>query len=201
MLLKTPLNPHTNLLLILLGTGAAACGDGDSLTVPPTTASIEVTTSTTGAEPDPDGYMVQMDAEPAQAIQAAGSIQYAEVTPGAHTVQLAGVAPNCTIAGENPRSVDVAAGETATVAFAVTCGATTGGLQVTAATSGPSTDSDGYILTVDGTERGVLAAGGSLSVDGLAPGDHSIGLSGVAANCRVEGDNPRTVTVGAGETP
>ncbi|HEV8177316.1 MAG TPA: hypothetical protein VGP44_06460, partial [Gemmatimonadales bacterium] len=147
------------------------------------------------------GYTVQMDAEPAQAIQSAGTVRYADITPGAHTVQLAGLAANCAVAEQNPRSVDVPAGETARITFAVTCGPTTGGVQVNAATGGDSPDADGYVLTVDGAERGVLTGAGSLSIAGLIPGDHLIGLSGVAANCVVEGGNPRTVTIAAGETP
>jgi hypothetical protein len=199
MLDQNPPIPHAYLLLVLLGAGLAACGD-DNLTVPPTTASIEVTTSTTGPEPDPDGYTVQMDAEPAQTIQIAGTIQHPEIAPGAHTVQLAGLAANCTVAGENPRAVNAAAGETATVTFEVTCGATTGGLQVTSSTSGPSTDPDGYTVTVDGTDRGALGVGGGMTLAGLAAGEHVIGLSGVAANCQVQGENPRTVTVTTGQS-
>jgi hypothetical protein len=190
---------HAYLLLVLLGAGAAC--SGDDITVPPTTASIEVTTATTGPEPDPDGYTVQLDGGPAQNIGVSGSVNHTDIEPGNHTVQLAGLAANCTVAEENPRAITVAAGETATVAFVVTCGATTGGLQVASSTSGPSTDPDGYTLTVDGTERGTLGGGGNLTLEGLSPGEHVIGLSGVAANCRVEGDNPRTVTIGAGENP
>jgi hypothetical protein len=92
----------------------------------------------------------------------------------------------------------VAAGQGATVAFQVTCTATTGSLQVSTATTGPSPDVDGYSLTVDGADRGALAAGGALTLAGLAPGEHLVGLTGVAGNCQPIGDNPRTVTVTAG---
>jgi hypothetical protein len=197
---QNPLTSYPYLLVILLGSAAAACSGEDNLTIPPTTASLEITTSTTGAEPDPDGYTVQMDAGAAQAIEVAGTIRHSDIAPGAHTVQLAGVSANCTVAGENPRAVSVAAGETATVAFAVSCGATTGGLQVTSSSNGPASDPDGYTLTVDGTDRGALGVSGSLTLDALPPGEHLIGLSGLAANCRVEGDNPRPVTITTGQS-
>jgi hypothetical protein len=181
-------------LLVALST--VACG-GDSLTTPGT-ATLEITTSTSGAEPDPDGYTVQVDAGATQTIGPSASIQSTDLSPGDHAVQLAGIAPNCGVAGDNPRTVSVAAGQTATVAFAVTCAATTGGLQVTATTTGPSPDVDGYSVTVDGTEHGTLGTSGAVNVDGLAPGDHVVGISGVAANCQVHGDNPRTVTITPG---
>jgi hypothetical protein len=181
---------------LLFALSAIACS-GDSLTTPGTTT-LQITTSTAGTELDPDGYTVQVDAGAPQAIGLSASIQSTDVSPGDHAVQLAGMAPNCTVSGDNPHTVSVAAGQTATVSFAVTCGATTGGLQVTAMTSGPAPDADGYTVTVDGAERGTLAASGTVNVDGLAPGDHVVGVSGVAANCQVQEDNPHTVTITPG---
>ena len=34
----------------------------------------------------------------------------------------------------------------------------------------------------------------------MAPGNHTVGLAGVAAGCELEGENPLTVTVAAGQT-
>jgi hypothetical protein len=159
---------------------------------------VEVTTTTGGSEMDADGYTVTVDGGTAQAIAAAGSMRSNELTPGAHVVHLGGVALNCTVAGDNPRTVEVQAGATATVAFAIDCSATTGGLQVTSSTTGASADPDGYVVTVDGTDQGALAASGSLNLAGITPGSHLVGLSGVAANCQVDGGNPRAVSVTAG---
>ena len=36
--------------------------------------------------------------------------------------------------------------------------------------------------------------------DGLAAGAHQVALGGIAANCQVQGENPRSVTVAAGAT-
>jgi probable HAF family extracellular repeat protein len=185
-------------VLLAIAIAAIACG-GDSLS-PPTTGTLEVTTSTAGVEPDQDGYSVHLDAEPAQPIGPAATVQTADITPGNHTVQLAGIAGNCTLAGENPRRVNIAAGETTTVDFTVSCSATTGSVQVSSSSSGPSPDADGYTLTLDGSDRGTLGTSGGVSVDALLPGDHLVGLSGVAGNCQVQGDNPRTVTVTAGQS-
>jgi hypothetical protein len=90
--------------LPLIGVFALACG-GESLTVPPTTGTLQVTTSTGGAEPDPDGYVVQVDGGPEQAIGASGTLQLVNVDAGTHVVQLSGVAANCSVGGDNPRTV------------------------------------------------------------------------------------------------
>jgi probable HAF family extracellular repeat protein len=183
--------------LLALVVAAVGCG-GDSLS-PPTTGTLEVTTSTGGVELDLDGYSLQIDAEPAQTIGSSGTLQTAAVAPGNHTVQLTGIAANCSAGEANPRTVSIAAGETTTVSFTVSCSATTGSVQVSSSSSGPSPDADGYTLTLDGSEHGTLGPSGAVSVEALQPGDHLVGLSGVAGNCQVQGNNPRTVTVTAGQ--
>ena len=186
--------------LALMVAGAAltalSCGGGDITT--PTTGSLAITTSTSGPEPDADGYAVTIDDGPETAIAASGTLQRDDVEPGNHTVQLTGMAANCTVAGENPRGVSVPAGETVTVTFQLTCSATTGSLQITSATSGALPDADGYTMTMDGADRGTLVASGAVTLNGLPPGTHSVGLSGVAGNCQVQGDNPRSITIVAG---
>ncbi|HLB81842.1 MAG TPA: hypothetical protein VJJ54_02030, partial [Gemmatimonadales bacterium] len=123
---------------------------------------------------------------------------------GSHTVVLSGVAGNCTVSGGTSRTVSVPAGGTASTSFSVSCaptGPTTGSLSVTTATSGASgdLDPDGYTVTVDGTGR-AIGDNETTTFDGLAPGSHSVVLSGVAANCSVSGGTSRTVSVTAGST-
>ncbi|MGH2709548.1 MAG: hypothetical protein ACRDJK_14825, partial [Actinomycetota bacterium] len=122
--------------LLLVGTAAGlGCGGGENLTEP-ATGTLEIASSTLGVELDPDGYTVQVDAEPAQGIGLAGTVQRTGVAPGAHTVGLGGVAANCAVSGDNPRTVSVVRGETITVTFEVTCNPTGGSLTVTSATLG-----------------------------------------------------------------
>ncbi len=175
---------------------AFACG-GESATGPGT-GTIEITATTVGVEADPDGYMVQVDAGEPHAIGTGATAQVTDVAVGDHAVLLVGLASNCTVEGENPSSVTMEAGQTRSVSFAVRCAPTTGAVQVTATTTGPSADADGYTLTADGSERGTLATNAALPIDGLTPGEHTIGLGGVAANCQVQGDNPHTISVAAG---
>ena len=99
----------------------AACGGGDSLNAPPTAGRLDVTTTTTGPNPDPDGYTVALDGGTPAPIAASGSHPFTEVSPGDHQVQLSGIAANCRVDGENPASVTLAEGSGAAVAFSVLC--------------------------------------------------------------------------------
>jgi hypothetical protein len=194
------LSREVGLALLIAGAALSALSCGGNDVTAPTTGSLTITTSTTGAEPDADGYAITVDEGSATAIPVSGTLQRDNVEPGNHNVLLTRMAANCTVAGENPRTVAVPAGETVTITFELTCSATTGSLQITSATSGASPDADGYTMTVDGADRGTLVASGAVTLDGLPTGSHSVGLSGVAGNCQVQGDNPRSITIVAGAT-
>src|SRR4051812_36532299 len=97
---------------------ALYCGGGEDVG-PPAPGTLEITTSTSGPEPDADGYSVQIDTGSMQPIGVEATITSAQVTPGPHTVQLGEIADNCSVAGDNPRTITVTAGETTTVGFTV----------------------------------------------------------------------------------
>src|SRR3989454_199242 len=71
-------------------------------------------------------------------------------------------------------------------------------LAVSTSTSGSNLDPDGYTVTVDGGPSQSIGANGVATFVGLAAGDHTVLLSGVAQNCTVSGANPRTVSLIAG---
>jgi Tol biopolymer transport system component len=98
-----------------------AC-EGDPLSSP--TGTLEVTTQTTGAEPNPDGYTVQFDSEQPRAIGSSATLESTSIIPGDHTILLAGLADNCTPDGANPRTISIAAGETTAIVFRIVCTAT-----------------------------------------------------------------------------
>src|SRR2546426_674744 len=188
---------RTRLALVALAAAlSTACGEGPLV---PTTGAIRIALSTIGADPDADGYAVQVDAGTAQALAVSGTIRFEGLQAGSHTVTLAGAATNCPVAADNPRTVSVTTGavkrDTARTTFQVTCVATTAVIQVTTATSGIDLDPNGYAVQIDGASLRQLLAAGTVTIDGLAGGDHSVVLSGAAANCTVGGDNPRTLHV------
>ncbi|OLD38412.1 MAG: hypothetical protein AUI57_07195 [Candidatus Rokubacteria bacterium 13_1_40CM_2_68_8] len=108
---------HLVLLVLCVGCGATSAP-------PPTgTGDLTVSATTTGSNLDPDGYTVTIDGGASQAIGIAGSVTFAALGAGSHSVQLTGVAANCTVSGSNPQTVSVPAGGTAQVSWAVSCAA------------------------------------------------------------------------------
>src|SRR3954454_6388499 len=73
-------------LLLLAFSGCG--GDGGGIQLPPTTGTLQVTTVTTGDEPDPDGYTVQLAGAAPQPIGASATIERSELQPGDHTLRL-----------------------------------------------------------------------------------------------------------------
>ena len=55
-------------------------------------------------------------------------------------------------------------------------------------------------MTVDVGTPQAIASNATLALEGLAVGTHSVALSGIAGNCHLDGDNPRTVEVVQGST-
>lgn len=81
-----------------------------------------------------------------------------------------------------------------------TAGDDPGALRVMARTTGEGADANGYKVAVDGGATQSIGVNGDLLITGLAPSDHEVELSDVAANCSVDGENPRTVLVEAAGT-
>src|SRR2546428_1064728 len=187
---------RTRLALVALAAAlSTACGEGPLV---PTTGAIRIALTTTGADPDADGYAVTLDGAVPHTVDVNGTLVLRDLGTGSHSVALAGLAANCTASGENPRGVTVRAGDTVQVAFAVVCVAVTGTIEITAATSGADVDPDGYTVQVDGGAAQTLAVSGTIRFEGLQAGSHTVTLAGAATNCPVAADNPRTVSVTTG---
>jgi Tol biopolymer transport system component len=132
---------------LALALGLLACGDDGS--TEPTDGFIDVIVTTTGAALDPDGYTVFVD-EAGQAIGINDEMSVNGVTPGDHTVRLDDVADNCTVAGDNPRTITVAPGTPTEVDFNVSCApALTGRLAFESARTG---DFEVFSMNPDGTD-------------------------------------------------
>ena len=178
--------------------GCGGSGGGGDITEPQL-GTLQITTVTSGTEFDADGYAVSIDGAAAEAVQANGVLRRERVATGPHTVELSGIAANCTLTGAARRTVDVTADGIADESFAITCAPTTGAIRVTTA-SGEPADEDGYTLLVDGIERQPIGVAASVTLPGIPAGAHTVGLGGVSGNCAVGGDNPRSVAVAAGGT-
>src|SRR5437762_8763628 len=189
---------------------ATACNEPQSPTSPTPKASllpwggtIAVVNTTTGSDPDPNGYEVWVDDSYSQSPGSNGVSYFNGLSQGDHKVSLIMVAANCLVtatvngvtAVDNPRNVSIGAAETATTDFNVGC-ASVGSLVVGTNTTGVDLDADGYTVSVDGSNQPV-ATNGSVTFTGLATGTHSVALSGAAQNC-TSGANPQSGSVTAG---
>ena len=87
----------------------------------PATGNLIISTTTAGADPDPDGYTVDLDGTVLE-IGVSDTIQSSDLAEGSHSLTLAGIAGNCTVA-EPSRTAFVRQGEITRSAFAITCAA------------------------------------------------------------------------------
>jgi len=176
-------------IALVLVTG---CGGDDSSG--PALGNLVITTISTGADIDGDGYTVTVDNTLSQNISANGSATFTNLATGDHSVELSGLADNCSVDGTNPRTVNVSnSGGSST--FNVVCNSLTGNVESITATTGVSIDPNGYTLEIDGNTEGPIGVNDTVTVDDLDVGDHTVELLDVAPNCTVSGNNPRTVTV------
>jgi alpha-tubulin suppressor-like RCC1 family protein len=75
-----------------------------------------------------------------------------------------------------------------------------GQIRVASSTTGLSVDPDGYTVVLDDGDGHPIPINGTLLLEEVAPGNHTLTLTGVARNCRIEGEQPVTVLVNAGAT-
>jgi hypothetical protein len=162
---------------------------------------VQITTTTTGSDLDADGYQFTVDGGPSQTIDVNATISIPGLTPGTHTVELSGVAGNCTVAGGTSRDVAVSGGAAATVTFDVTCSPLppeVGSVRITTNTTGTDLDANGYQVSIDGGQSQSIGTKATSTIGGIAAGPHTVELSDVAANCTVADGSSRNVSVAPG---
>lgn len=132
---------------------------------PASPGTLQVDTSTTGDDIDPDGYSVSVTGQTSQAVAVNGSVSFPNLTAGNYQVELTGVAANCTVAGSNPRTVAVAGGGSTTMTtFAVACASgppPSGPEGVIVFTSDQDGSLDIYAMNADGSNQVQLTNDGN----------------------------------------
>jgi WD40 repeat protein len=182
----------------LAGFVLAACEDSTG----PSTGTIETTSVTTGEAPDPDGYTLTVDGDQGRPLGPNATLSLSGLAVGGHELRLLGLDPHCTLTGSDRHQVTVTAGGVAHTRFEVQCSATapTGTITVVTATGGLHPDPDGYLLTLDQGPRQAVAPTATVTLHEVPVGEHALEVSGLAANCALEGENPVPVTVNQNAT-
>ncbi len=121
-----------------------------------------------------------------------------------HVLHVAGLAPNCTIEGANPRVLVLQPDATRSETVDIQCNPLSDSLHaaidVDAATTGTVPDPDGYTILVDGVVEGVVATGGRIVLGGLPSGTHTVTLGDLSPNCAISAPTSVSVDVAAGDT-
>lgn len=161
-------------------------------------AVLRVTTTTTGETLDQDGYALVVGGQLVD-LGANDEVLVVRVSPGSPSVALSSVQDNCTVEGGVGAGLELAAGDTVNVAFAIRCKRRPR-LAVTTMTVGTDADPDGYVMDLhlpDSVQNRQVGGSGTATFEDLRPGSHEVTLGDLAPNCAVD-RNPRNVTVTAG---
>jgi hypothetical protein len=92
-----------------------------TLTCAPPPGSLEVTTSTTGQALPGDDYSLSVEQAVVSSIGINATLDLGAYAPGDYAVSLGSVPGNCSLAGENPRTLTVASGSKTQTTFNVSC--------------------------------------------------------------------------------
>jgi hypothetical protein len=72
----------------------------------PTGGRLEITSETIGDEIDPDGYSIILDGGASTPLAVSGSLDFEDLAPGLHAIEVQGIAPNCRLTN-HPSSQDI----------------------------------------------------------------------------------------------
>ena len=160
--------------------------------------SVVVTSVTSGADLDADGYRVVVNGTPGQHVPPNGSVSIPDLLSGTHNVSLTDLSANCFLEGEPVREVVLGSLDTVTIDFAITC-QPVGSIVVTTTTSGSDPDSDGYQVQVEFGIPESIGTAGTWTLTGVPVGQRTVVLTGVKGNCAAVGSLRREVVVVAGQ--
>jgi hypothetical protein len=181
-----------------LGIAASGCGGSDVASLPddPLT-SLQVITTVEGEPHDPDGYTLSIDGGPGLPLSVDDFLLVPNIKPGEHMLELSGVAPECRIRGENPRTVQALANQTTRTEYGLSCGIPGTG-RITVSTFTYGTGPESYVVQVTGGPSATIGPEDQVTLLSVRAGFDTVTLRGVPSVCRVTQLNPRVLQVLAG---
>lgn len=82
---------------------------------------VVATVSTSGKEPDRDGYLISLEGYEPRRVGVNDAVSFTDVAIGERLVTLDDVSEDCKLKGDNPMTVDVEEGREARAKFSLTC--------------------------------------------------------------------------------
>lgn len=165
----------------------------------PRVGTVIVTTITTGADPDADGYLLAVEGTGFKPIASTSVDTITSVPEGNRALLLTGLANNCVVVASASLTIGVVFKDTARVGLSVNCVARRGVIRVAFSSTGNDLDT-AFAVQIDAGPPTTVKRTVVLDVADIAEGVHTVTLSGVEGNCSVAGPNPRPVSVVHGQT-
>lgn len=140
--------------LVVLACGGEVAGPTDEPgEETPPAAELEVTVSVSGDDPDLNGYAVTLngsESQPIGGVRDPIAVTFEGLAAGAHELELADATSNCSVAGENPRTVTLTEGQSSSTSFEVIC---TGVEKVAFLGDFELAGTDVFVMHADGQDR------------------------------------------------
>jgi len=172
---------------------AAAC---ESTTAPVPPGAIRINTITSGL--DADVYVLKVD-DSSRVIGPTDETGFPALTAGPHVVQLTRLPDNCSVQGENPRTIQVVSNQVVSVQFDLTCVARTGNVEITTQTTGLDNPPN-FEARIDGVAYPYVAVNGVVTLYSVTAGAHAVELRALGSNCSAAGGATRNISVSIGTT-
>ena len=164
-------------------------------------AIVRVTTVTTGAELDRDGYTIKFGNNSSWLIPVAGISVLKVYAAGQTTLGLSGLAANCTADPGNPTAVTLVPDSTVPLAFRVDCGPTKGTVKVSVSIGGVDRQSlQGLSAGLDNSREAAFDNSGSATFTDVPVGAHTAALRGIQSNCGTTGSSTQAAQVTGRDT-
>jgi len=131
---------------------------------------LRVITSTSGTQKDPDGYAVKVNSN-SKSTTDQDTVLFNNIYKSSVQVELTGIASNCRVSGNNPRTASISAGQVSSTTFDIDCTQDLRGKIIF--TSDRTGNSDIFVQNADGsgikqiTNTSQYEQNPSLSPDGL----------------------------------
>lgn len=125
--------------------------------------SLQVVTSTQGSMQDEDGYTLSVSGQDDRIVKPTDNVTYSNILENSVQVELTGVADNCVVEGDNPRSVNLDNSDNwGYTEFTVTCSAPAPEITSIDPTSGPT----GTEVTITGSNFSAVASENNVQFNG-----------------------------------
>lgn len=142
--------PHWYLIALVAALGGSSCGDDTGPHGGPGT--LELATTTTGIQPDDDGYAIMVDGTARGTIGPNDTVTLSDVGAGSHSVELAQISFNCATLGAFTRSVTISETASDTVDYSVACDAESRSRIAYTALNAAGTDYEVIVANADGSD-------------------------------------------------